>query len=126
MPYSEHDPLGIQAKVDPWFLVGGTSLAFVAGSVNIISLCYFHVPISHMTGAVARLSMDMASPNFSEFLNLSYIVLGFLFGAVSSRSGHRARNYKPSVEYSIMLLPAQAFLEQQREFHVLQGCENRN
>jgi hypothetical protein len=52
MPYSELDPLGKQVKVDPWFLVGGTSLAFVARSVNIISLCYFHVPISHMTGIV--------------------------------------------------------------------------
>lgn len=110
MPYSEHDPLGNQAKVDPWFLVGGTSLAFVAGSVNIISLCYFHVPISHMTGAVARLSMDMASLNFSEFLNLSYIVLGFLFGAVFSGAVIGARNYKPSVEYSIILTIESALL----------------
>jgi uncharacterized membrane protein YoaK (UPF0700 family) len=89
--------------MDPLFLVGGISLAFVAGSANAISLRYFHVPISHMTGAVTRLSMDIASMDFLEFLNLSYIVFGFLSGAVFSGATIGARNYKPTIQYSIIM-----------------------
>jgi uncharacterized membrane protein YoaK (UPF0700 family) len=103
MPYSEPDSLDHMGQVDPLILFGGTSLAFIAGFVNAISLCYFHVPISHMTGAVTRLSIDMASLNFSEFLNLSYIVCGFLSGAVVSGAILGAGNRKASVEYPIVL-----------------------
>ena len=72
MPYSEHDRLRQLARVDPLIIAGGISLAFIAGFVNTVSLCYFHVPVSHMTGAVSRLSMDSASLNFSEWLNISF------------------------------------------------------
>ncbi|HKP95903.1 MAG TPA: YoaK family protein [Fibrobacteria bacterium] len=104
MPYSQHDHLGELARVDPLFLAGGISLAFVAGFVNTISLCYFHVPISHMTGAVTRLSMDAATLNFSELINLSYIVSGFLLGAVISGTIIGAANFKPSKEYSLVMM----------------------
>jgi uncharacterized membrane protein YoaK (UPF0700 family) len=67
MPYSEADPGGRPPTADPLFLLGGMSLAFVAGSVNTISLGYFHVPVSHMTGAVTRLSIDIGS-SISFFL----------------------------------------------------------
>ena len=103
MPYSDHDVIGNRARVDPVFLLGGMSLAFVAGSVNAVSLCYFHVPISHMTGAVTRLSMDIASLNYSEFLDLSYIVIGFLLGSVFSGAIIGAGNYKPSAHYPIIM-----------------------
>jgi uncharacterized membrane protein YoaK (UPF0700 family) len=110
MPYSDQDRLGIQAKADPLFVAGGASLAFVAGSVNAISLCYFHVPISHMTGAVTRLSMDMASLNFHEFLNLSFIVIGFLSGAIFSGALIGARDYRPSRQYPIIMAVESALL----------------
>ena len=103
MPYSDRDGIGDQARVDPLFLAGGTALAFVAGSVNAISLGYFHVPISHMTGAVTRLSMAVASLNFSEFRDLSYIVIGFLLGAVFSGTVIGAGNHKPSMHYSLIM-----------------------
>lgn len=110
MPYSEEDRLLEFARVDPLILAGGVSLAFVAGYVNAVSLCYFHVPISHMTGAVTRLSIDMASLHFSEFINISYIVFGFLFGAVFSGVIIGARNLKQSVEYPILLAVESALL----------------
>jgi uncharacterized membrane protein YoaK (UPF0700 family) len=104
MPFSPEDRLQKSAQVDPLILFGGMSLAFIAGLVNAISLCYFHVPISHMTGAITRLSGDMASLNFSEFLNLSYIVFGFLFGAIVSGVIIGAEKVRPTVEYSWILI----------------------
>lgn len=103
MPYSEEDRLLEHAKVDPLILAGGAALAFVAGYVNAVSLCYFHVPISHMTGAVARLSIDIASLHVPDFINISYIITGFLLGAVFSGLIIGARNLKQSVEYPILL-----------------------
>lgn len=103
MPYSENELSGNPARADPLLILGGMSLAFVAGSVNTVSLCYFHVPVSHMTGAVTHLSMDTASLNFSEFINISYIVFGFLFGAIFSGAVIGARNFKPSIVYSLLM-----------------------
>jgi uncharacterized membrane protein YoaK (UPF0700 family) len=104
MPYSEQDRLREISKVDPLILFGGVSLAFIAGFVNTVSLSYFHVPVSHMTGAVTKLSIDMGSLNFSEFLNISYIVFGFLFGAIVSGLIIGVKNIRASGEYSVILL----------------------
>jgi uncharacterized membrane protein YoaK (UPF0700 family) len=103
MPYSEGDRIRDLVKVDPLIFVGGISLAFITGFVNAVSLCYFHVPVSHMTGAVSRLSIDLASLNFSELVNLSYIVFGFLFGAILTGMIIGARNFKAGIEYSVIL-----------------------
>lgn len=110
MPYSEHDRLRRLAQVDPLIWVGGISLAFTAGFVNSVSLCYFHVPVSHMTGAVSRLSIDMATLNFSEFIRISYIVLGFLCGAIFSGIAIGARSIRPTSEYPRLLLVESALL----------------
>src|SRR4051812_1396469 len=110
MPYSDDERLKSLVRIDPLILMGGISLAFIAGFVNAISLSYFHVPISHMTGAVTRLSIDMASMNFSEFINISYIVFGFLSGAVISGAIIGARNFKHTVEYSLIMALESAIL----------------
>jgi uncharacterized membrane protein YoaK (UPF0700 family) len=112
MPYSERERDRIQrfARIDPLIFLGGVCLAFVAGFVNSISLCYFHVPVSHMTGAVTRLSIDMAGFNFSELINLSYIVSGFLIGAIFSGTVIGARNFKPAIEYSFLMAVESALL----------------
>lgn len=103
MPYSDHDKIRESASRDSWVLVGGAYLAFVAGFVNTASLGYFHVPVSHMTGAVTRLSIDMASLDFGDFLNIMSIVAGFLGGAIVSGWLIDSRRLNPSREYGWIL-----------------------
>lgn len=104
MPYSDHDRIRESATAEPMILVGGAILAFIAGFVNTVSLGYFHIPVSHMTGAVTRLSIDSASLNFREFVNIAYILLGFLAGASLSGAIIGVKNTRPSREYVLILL----------------------
>jgi uncharacterized membrane protein YoaK (UPF0700 family) len=103
MPYSERDRIRESATAEPLILVGGAVLAFIAGFVNTVSLGYFHIPVSHMTGAVTRLSIDTASLNFREFLNIAYILSGFLAGASASGVIIGAGNSRPTWQYVLIL-----------------------
>jgi uncharacterized membrane protein YoaK (UPF0700 family) len=104
MPYSDRDRIRESATADPLILFGGAYLAFVAGFVNTVSLGYFHVPVSHMTGAITRLSIDTAALNFHDFLNILFIFFGFLGGAAVSGAAIGSNNLKPSREYVWILV----------------------
>jgi uncharacterized membrane protein YoaK (UPF0700 family) len=107
MPYSDSnhsDPLREKAKFEPLFLLGGAILTFIAGFINATSLMYFHVPVSHMTGVMARISIDLASLQIADMLSLLYILLGFFGGAVVSGFAIGAANFNPKKEYSFILL----------------------
>jgi uncharacterized membrane protein YoaK (UPF0700 family) len=103
MPYRDNDRIKRYAGVDPLILLGGVVLTFIAGFVNTISLHYFHVPVSHMSGVVTKLSIDLASQDYKEFANLIYIFLGFFSGAILSGYVIGVRNIKPTHEYSFIL-----------------------
>ena len=40
-----------------WVLLGGVLLSFLGGNINVMMLSFFHVPVSHMTGAFSHLSL---------------------------------------------------------------------
>lgn len=103
MPYSDSDKVRRYAQADPLILLGGVVLTFIAGFVNTISLKYFHVPVSHMSGVVSGLSIDMAAHEYNEFINLLYIFIGFFIGTILSGYLVGARNIKPAREYSVVL-----------------------
>ena len=103
VPYTGSNRIRETATRNSWILFGGAYLAFVAGFVNTASLGYFHVPVSHMTGAITRLSIDTASLNFQDFLNIMYIVAGFLGGAVVSGAVIGSNSLRPSREYGWIL-----------------------
>jgi uncharacterized membrane protein YoaK (UPF0700 family) len=101
---NQSDPLRERARFDPLFLLGGAILTFIAGFINSTSLMYFHVPVSHMTGVMAKISIDLASLQIKEIFSLLYILLGFFAGAVVSGFLIGAANVKPKKEYSFILL----------------------
>ncbi|HZE95545.1 MAG TPA: DUF1275 family protein [Planctomycetota bacterium] len=61
---------------------GAVALAGTAGFVNSVVLGFFHVPVSHMTGAVSRLGLGMADLETRDVWSGVTIILGFLAGAV--------------------------------------------
>jgi uncharacterized membrane protein YoaK (UPF0700 family) len=65
-------------------LAGGALLTGSAGFVNAVLLSFFHVPVSHMSGAVSHLGVATASGLFREALGALTIIAAFLAGSVVS------------------------------------------
>src|SRR5258708_22478190 len=65
-------------------LPGALALAGTAGYVNSVVLGFFHSPVSHMTGAVSRLGLDIAERGGKDIWASVGIVLGFLAGATTA------------------------------------------
>lgn len=94
----------------PWVICGGSMLAGGAGYVNVVMLGFFSVPVSHMTGAVARLGIDIGTGKLTDFLLIGSIVLGFLLGALASGLIIGNATLKPGRRYGIALLIEGALL----------------
>ena len=63
MPYAPATPAVRRALQSErtWVALGSSLLAAIAGYVNVTLLDFFHVPVSHMSGAASRLSIDIAA-----------------------------------------------------------------
>ncbi|MEQ9570222.1 MAG: hypothetical protein RLN75_08550, partial [Longimicrobiales bacterium] len=67
MPYRSGDSFAAAAlPFRRWIIGGGVGLAALAGYVNVIALGVFAVPVSHMSGAVSRLGIDVATGNAAD------------------------------------------------------------
>jgi uncharacterized membrane protein YoaK (UPF0700 family) len=83
---------------------GALSLAGLAGYVNVVVLGFFHVPVSHMSGAVSRLGIDLATRNLADLRVVVSIVGGFLAGAMVSGMVIGGRKLRPGRRYAVALL----------------------
>jgi uncharacterized membrane protein YoaK (UPF0700 family) len=83
---------------------GALSLAGLAGFINVVVLGFFHVPVSHMSGAVSRLSIDIATRNLADLRVVASIVGGFLVGAMVSGMVIGGRKLRPGRRYGVALL----------------------
>lgn len=87
----------------PWIFAGAATLAGVAGYVNVVVLGVFAVPVSHMSGAVSRLGIDLATGNRVDLAVILAIVGGFLAGAVVSGAIIGNRKLVPGRRYGFAL-----------------------
>jgi uncharacterized membrane protein YoaK (UPF0700 family) len=99
-----------RADERPWVFAGAVSLAALAGYVNVVVLGFFQVPVSHMSGAVSRLGMDLAVGNLTDLLVVLSIVGGFLLGAILSGVIIGGRKLVPGRRYGVALLIEGALL----------------
>src|SRR3954467_11813162 len=88
----------------PWVFTGAVSLAGLAGFINVVVLGFYHVPVSHMSGAVSRLSTDVALANRGDLREILSIVIGFLAGATFSGALIGGRRLVPGRRYGVALL----------------------
>lgn len=85
MPYRSGESFAADAlPYRSWIIGGGVGLAALAGYVNVIALGVFAVPVSHMSGAVSRLGIDVATGNAADLWLVVLILMGFLLGAALS------------------------------------------
>jgi len=82
MPYGLEKKDSQLFRERPWVFVYGSLLAGCAGYVNAVLLGIYHVPVSHMTGAVSRLALDLSAGDIKDLAGALAIFAGFLGGAI--------------------------------------------
>lgn len=87
-----------------WVFAGGALLAAIAGYVNVVMLGFFAVPVSHMTGAVSRLSIDLAVQDLVDLTLIAGIVAGFMLGALVSGMVVGATTLRAGRRYGAVLM----------------------
>ena len=87
-----------------WVFAGGALLAAIAGYVNVVMLGFFAVPLSHMTGAVSRLSIDLAEQDLIDLTLIAGIVAGFMLGALVSGMVVGATTLRAGRRYGVVLM----------------------
>ncbi len=88
-----------------WVLIGGFLLTFLGGNINVMMLSFFHVPVSHMTGAFSHLSMVYGGgiDTSNSMLSL-WIVIAFFMGTIISGIIIGKEAIFPGNRYSTTLL----------------------
>jgi len=111
MPYASSDAARrVLAHEWRWVAAGGAALAAIAGFVNASLLSTFQVPVSHMTGAVSRLSRDVATANAADLWTVLGLLAGFAVGAVVSGAVLGDATLRPGRRYGLVLLAEGAVL----------------
>ena len=80
------------------------ALAATAGFINSVVLGFFHTPVSHMTGAVSHLGLDVADGGAADVWASLAIVTGFLCGALAAGALIGARQLVPGRRFGIALI----------------------
>jgi uncharacterized membrane protein YoaK (UPF0700 family) len=83
MPYSHPQALSREQALGQigHLLPGALAFAGMAGFINSIALGVFRSPVSHMTGAVSYLGIDVAAGRSSDAVATLSILLAFMVGA---------------------------------------------
>ena len=79
-------------------------MAFLAGYVNASVLSYYDVPVSHMSGAVTRLGMDLGLGFTKELTAVALIIGSFFIGAIISGAIIGRDQLRPGHRYGVVLL----------------------
>ncbi|HEX5340489.1 MAG TPA: YoaK family protein [Gammaproteobacteria bacterium] len=69
-------------KIPGWILMGGLTLAGVAGFINAVGLLGLRHPISHVTGNVSLFATSVVQGDYAELRVTGLLVLMFFVGAV--------------------------------------------
>lgn len=79
-------------------------LAAAAGFINSTALGFFHTPVSHMTGAVSRLGLDLVEGRGNDAWASLGIILGFVAGAMLAGVLVGAWKLIPSRRYGVAMM----------------------
>lgn len=104
MPYSPFADKKNLYRERPWVFLFGGMLSSVAGFVNVVLLGIYHVPVSHMSGAVSRLAIDITTVDQTDLRGALAIFIGFLAGAILSGLIIGTTQIRPGRRYGVTML----------------------
>jgi len=104
MPYTLEKKDSKLYRERPWVFFYGSLLAGCAGYVNVVLLGIYHVPVSHMTGAVSRLAVDLSTGNMLDLYGALSIFGGFLLGAILGGALIGGTQVVPGRRYGIAMM----------------------
>lgn len=106
MPYSHPQPIDRRTAISQirHLVPGALALALTAGYINSVVLGFFHTPVSHMTGAVSHLGLDLAEGHFADARASTAILIGFVGGAVLAGLMVGAQQLMPGRRFGVALL----------------------
>ena len=119
MPFFEverhHDLFMQQSR--KWVFFGAGMLAMTAGYINVVMLSFFAVPVSHMSGAVSELGIELGAGvqtlgglSLANIWLITSIIVGFFAGAFVSGLVLRDTLFKMRRRYGVLLLIESALL----------------
>jgi uncharacterized membrane protein YoaK (UPF0700 family) len=105
MPYSHPQPLTREQALGRihHLLPGALAFAGTAGFINSVALGVFRSPVSHMTGAVSYLGIDLAGGHPSAALATLSIIFAFMVGAGLAGFIVGAESLGPGRRYGVAL-----------------------
>ena len=106
MPYSHPQPLDKATvfRESKHILPAMITLSATAGYVNSVMLGFFDTPVSHMSGAVSRLGLNIAEGHVESSFGSLLVILGFLIGAMLAGIFVGATHLLPSRRYGAVLM----------------------
>ncbi len=112
MPYSHPQALTREEALGRigHLLPGALAFAGTAGFINSIALGVFRSPVSHMTGAVSYMGIEMAGGHSNDAIATLSIILSFLFGAGFAGFIVGAEELTPGRKYGVALILEGALL----------------
>jgi uncharacterized membrane protein YoaK (UPF0700 family) len=105
VPYSHPQPLTREQALGQirHLLPGALVFAGTAGFINSVALGVFRSPVSHMTGAVSYLGIELAGGRPNVALATLSIIVTFMIGAALSGFILGAENLSPGRHYGVAL-----------------------
>lgn len=100
----------LDARERHWVLAGGMALAALAGYVNAVVLTLYAVPVSHVTGALARLGGATAALDSRGALAALLLVGAFFAGALVSGAVIGSASVQVGRRYGVVLMLEGALL----------------
>lgn len=88
----------------PWVFFFGALLAGTAGFVNVVLLEIYHVPVSHMSGAVSSMAVVLTAGEGQDFSGALWIFSAFLAGAILSGVVIGSVQVQPGRRYGVAMM----------------------
>jgi len=92
------------ARLQPWMLVGGALLAFLAGIINATGfLGVQHQGITHLTGTTTMLGIAVAQGDFARIGHFALLIAAFMGGCAASGAIIRDATLRLGRRYGVVL-----------------------
>ena len=94
----------LRKEIPLWILVGGFSLTLIGGCINAIGLLgVYHQAVSHMSGTVTMLGLDLAGRDATVTLHTFSVIFAFFVGALVSGFITRQSTLQAGRRYGFVL-----------------------